>query len=132
MNLSGFIKMRFFTRDLVFVLILPLSIIPAKNSYDKLDQTIVPQILKSSGEYCRRLDQAALDFVCLEEVKEEFMDVIQVFEYSPMLGQIVKENNVTREHKYLYDYQFVRKEDRKIEKRILLSQSISDRRGLHR
>jgi hypothetical protein len=112
--------MRFFIRDLVFVLILPLSIIPAKNSYDKLDQTIVSQILKRSGEYCRRLDQAALDFVCLEEVKEVFME--------GWVGKIY----VLREHRYLYDYQFVRKEDRKIEKRILLSQSISDRRGLHR
>jgi len=48
-------------------------------------------ILERAADYCQRLDQAILDFVCLEEVSET------TFQLSP-------DTNV-----YLYDYQFVRR-----------------------
>jgi len=60
-------------------------------------------ILKKSGEYCQRLDRAALDFVCLEEVTE------MTRHYTPQTDV------------YLYDYQFVRKGQETREKRNLIA-----------
>jgi len=87
------------------------------------DQTKMRQILKKSREYCRRLDKVALDFVCVEEVSEKYTDIIRALEMiGRYMGSRVVEKEVVRKHKYLYDYQFIRKEDRKIEKRILLEE----------
>jgi hypothetical protein len=67
------------------------------------DQARLVAILKKSAEYCRRLDRAALDFVCLEEVKEETV-------------------HFTRDTRvYLYDYQFIRKNKQAKEKRDLIA-----------
>lgn len=60
-------------------------------------------LLAKAAAYCQRLDRAALDFVCLEEVAET------TFNLSP-------DTNV-----YLYDYQFVRKGAEARERRNLVS-----------
>ncbi len=60
-------------------------------------------ILKKSAEYCRRLERAALDFICYEEVTEETV-------------RFTRNTTV-----YLYDYQFVRKDKKAQEKRELIS-----------
>jgi hypothetical protein len=67
------------------------------------DQPRLAAILKKSEDYCRRLDRAALDFVCLEEVTE-FSRY-----WSPHTDV------------YLYDYQFIRKNQAAQEKRNLLA-----------
>jgi len=67
------------------------------------DQERLAAILKKSEEYCRRLDSAALDFVCLEEVTERTR-------FTSMETDV-----------YLYDYQFVRKNQEMKEKRNLLA-----------
>jgi hypothetical protein len=60
-------------------------------------------ILKKSAAYCQRLEGAALDFVCQEEVKELST------RFTPSVDL------------YLYDYQFVRKGKETKEQRRLLS-----------
>lgn len=60
-------------------------------------------VLKRSAEYCRRLGGAALDFVCMEEIKE-------------LTAQLTPETRI-----YLYDYQFVRKNQETKEKRNLVA-----------
>jgi hypothetical protein len=60
-------------------------------------------VLEKSRKYCQRLDQAALDFVCFEEVTE------MTRHYSP------------RTDIYLYDYQFIRKNNEIKERRDLVS-----------
>ncbi len=60
-------------------------------------------VLKRSAEYCRRLAGAALDFVCMEEVKET-------------TAQLTPDTDT-----YLYDYQFVRKGQEAKEKRSLVA-----------
>ena len=67
------------------------------------DQERLAAILKRSEGYCRRLDNAALDFVCLEEVTERTR-------FTSMEADV-----------YLYDYQFVRKNKEMKEKRNLLA-----------
>jgi len=60
-------------------------------------------VLKKAAEYCRRLDKAALDFACFEEVKE----TTHFYTASTDI--------------YLYDYQFVRKGEGVKERRNLVS-----------
>lgn len=61
--------------------------------------------------------------MCMEEVSEKYIDVVQVVEMIRFgMGSRVVEKEIVRKHKYLYDYQFIRKDDRKIEKRILLEE----------
>jgi len=67
------------------------------------DQSRLAAVLKKAVEYCRRLDKAALDFTCLEEVKET------THFYTPSTDI------------YLYDYQFVRKGEGIQERRNLVS-----------
>lgn len=72
-------------------------------SQEPADQARLEAILKKSADYCRRLDQAALDFVCFEEVTE-------TSRYYTLRTDI-----------YLYDYQFVRKDKDTKERRNLVS-----------
>lgn len=105
-------------------------------------------VLKQARQYCARLEKAALDFVCLEEVTE-ILDPSRDRRETPMrfkpegstdsgtttyqgnptsrppyrtsfLGNFVmtKTNNT-----YLYDYQFVRSEGKVEEKRALLEKN---------
>jgi len=61
------------------------------------------KVLKKAAEYCQRLDKAALDFVCFEEVTE------MTRHYTPQTDV------------YLYDYQFIRKANEIKEQRNLIS-----------
>ncbi len=61
------------------------------------------EVLKKAEIYCRKLDRAALDFVCLEEVTE------MTRHYTP------------RTDVYLYDYQFIRKANEVKEQRNLIA-----------
>lgn len=70
---------------------------------ERTDQQRLAAILKKSAEYCRRLEQAALDFVCFEEVTEESV-------------RFTRKTDV-----YLYDYQFIKKDKQTKEKRDLIA-----------
>lgn len=70
---------------------------------EQADPSRLAVILKKSQEYCQRLDRAALDFVCLEEVTE------MTRHYTPQTDV------------YLYDYQFIRKGQETREKRNLIA-----------
>jgi hypothetical protein len=67
------------------------------------DSSKLASILEKSKKYCQRLDKAALDFVCLEEVTE------MTRHYTPKTDV------------YLYDYQFIRKANEIKEQRNLIS-----------
>jgi hypothetical protein len=69
---------------------------------EQADRARLTALLKKSQDYCQRLDKAALDFVCLEEVTE-------------LSAHLTPETNV-----YLYDYQFIRKNQETKEKRNLI------------
>ncbi len=96
-------------------------------------------VLKAAREYCRKLEKAALDFVCLEEIKEEIdfsrdsprdrsneasTDLLfsfgTNFRNAPGFG---KNKDVKRDNTYLFDYQFVRLGGQVKEKRVLLEKN---------
>ncbi|MGB7295336.1 MAG: serpin family protein, partial [Candidatus Aminicenantales bacterium] len=88
----------------VFILVVAICISPLlSKSQEQADQARLAAVLKKSAEYCRRLDKAALDFVCLEEVTE-FSRY-----YTPHTDV------------YLYDYQFIRRNEETKERRNLLA-----------
>ncbi len=98
------------------------------------DQFQLALILKAGREYCRRLGNAAMDFVCLEEVSEK-ADLSRespqsIVSEMPGPGAVGVRNprnfrydrvqKIKRENTYLFDYQFVRKDGQIKENRALL------------
>jgi len=109
----------------VFLSCFPQNHSAQKNSLEQADQLRLAAILRKSSEYCRKLERAALDFVCLEEVIERVDRTREAFKnYMPtdVSGRfpgtmaIPWISGKMESRKYLYDYQFVRK-NRKIEEK---------------
>lgn len=74
-----------------------------QNPQGQADPARLAAILKKSEDYCRKLENAALDFVCLEQVTE-------------LTRHFSLKTDV-----YLYDYQFIRKNQETKEKRNLIA-----------
>ena len=85
-------------------------------------------ILNKALRYCRRLERAALDFVCLEEIAEK-IDLSKDEEdeiYVPLGTGIRTQIRIAKrkqENTYLYDFQFTRKGELKRENRNLLEKN---------
>jgi hypothetical protein len=89
-------------------------------------------ILNKAAKYCRRLENSALDFVCLEEISEKLdysrdrEDEISIV--PPPLADRgvathIKVSKLKQENKYLYDFQFTRKGELRKENRTLLEKN---------
>ncbi len=80
------------SRAMTFSLVTVICAFPAlASSQDNADPARLATILRRSAVYCQKLDRAALDFICMEEVKETSYNL------SPATDV------------YLYDYQLIRK-----------------------
>ncbi len=86
-------------------------------------------MLTKARGYCQRLEMAALDFVCQEEVSERYdatrettQDLLVPGQKTGYVGTepIQMTTPVKASHRFLYDYQFVRKDQQAKEKRELL------------
>jgi len=95
-------------------------------------------VLSSAREYCAKLERAAIDFVCVEEVEERLdlsLDDRASLEQTARAaardpaaqvatrGSFVIRRNPKQENTYLYDYQFVRRDKQVEEKRVLLEKN---------
>ena len=96
-------------------------------------------VLKAACEYCRKLEKAALDFVCLEEIKEEInfsrdsprersneSSTDLLFSFGTNFRNapgFEKDKDIKRDNTYLFDYQFVRQAGEVKEKRTLLERN---------
>lgn len=98
--------------------------LPPASPQDIADQAALSrmdQVLKSAKDYCDRLSRAALDFVCVEEIRERTRDRRgTVPQPSSRLTTVPGWKDDVTEHTYLYDYQFISKGGKNTEKRILL------------
>ena len=93
-----------FPRRLALVLAaIPGLLAAGQAALARPDDVRLAAVLKKCADYCERLGGAALDFVCLEEVKE------LTAHFSPEVKTC------------LYDYQFVRKNQEAKEKRNLVA-----------
>lgn len=85
-------------------------------------------ILNKSIKYCRKLEKAALDFVCLEEISEKIdysrdkEDEIS-FPLPEGIRTQIKIAKRKQENTYLYDFQFTRRGELKKESRNLLEKN---------
>ncbi|OGD21331.1 MAG: hypothetical protein A2W03_03820 [Candidatus Aminicenantes bacterium RBG_16_63_16] len=96
-------------------------------------------ILRSAREYCGKLERAALDFICVEEVEEKLdlrrddrkaleraaaiRDALRPGDIRGLLSRMEIRRNPKFDNIYLYDYQFVRREGQIEEKRELLEKN---------
>ena len=93
-------------------------------------QAELEKILKKTSEYCQRLLNSALHFVCIEDIKERIDysrdNLPQNYErkkFQPLAGAVqTKQQWITsiKNNKFIYDYQLIRKGGQIEEKRILL------------
>jgi hypothetical protein len=74
-------------------------------------------ILQKTADYCRKLENAILDFVCIEEVKETLNTV--VFEEDLTRG-FFRAVDRSGESTFLYEYQLIRNADKTEETRTLI------------
>jgi len=85
------------------------------------------RILAMTKEYCRRLESAALDFVCVEDIKEEIFRIPQPGDdatISDQMGILLTPSRPSHKivRSFVHDYQFVRKGDRRVENRTLVKE----------
>lgn len=101
---------------------------PSTAGQEKAGGSQLPVVLNKALRYCRRLEKAALDFVCLEEITEK-IDYSRDREdeiYVPLSTGIRTQIKIAKrkqENTYLYDFQFTRKDEFKKENRILLEKN---------
>jgi len=89
------------------------------------DAVKLAQILQKTADYCRRLEGALLDFVCIEEVKETLH--YEVFENDRDFGSF-RIINRADENTSLYEYQLIRNADKTEETRTLIEKDGKKRR----
>jgi hypothetical protein len=96
-------------------------------------------ILTAARDYCARLERAALDFVCLEEVEErldlsrdERVDLERAARaagrdpsawVSSPRNRLVSPRRLKLANTYLFDYQFIRRDKKVAENRVLLEKN---------
>jgi hypothetical protein len=78
-------------------------------------------ILNWAGEYCGRLENTALDFVCIEDIRERIDNSKEINAYY-FDGSWQLNKQLIEKHHYVYDYQFIRSGYRKVEKRRLIEE----------
>jgi len=86
------------------------------------DQAGLEEILEKCADYCHKLANAALDFVCIEKIKEEmfFHPQMLVSQYGTRYTSV---GRTTRKNVYVYDYQLIRKKLQIKESRILIEEN---------
>lgn len=103
---------------LIFAVIaIPHDISQAKIQ-DADSEPKLARILKKAGDYCHRLEKAALDYVCLECVEE--VTIHRKLERSNQ-GYTTLVNR--EKNSFLYDYQMIRKNSRVKENRTLIEKN---------
>jgi hypothetical protein len=95
-------------------------------------------VLSSVRAYCAKLERAALDFICLEEVEERLdlsLDDRESLEKTARAkvqepagppsprSRLVIRRNPKQKNAYLFDYQFIRRNGQVEEKRVLLKKN---------
>ncbi len=105
-----------------------------KINSDSSNQTELETILKKCAEYCEKLSNSVLDFVCNEKIIEEINnDDPRSRRHSLRGGVFVTVKGAGRaspieKNVYIYDYQLIRKERRIQERRILLKENGKERK----
>jgi len=115
-DLSG---LKFFGVLAILLLLVSFPAYPLKPDKDQsLREADLPALLVRLSDYCRKLEAAALDFICREEVAEKIDPFLDARAQSPLAGswswmsggsllQISRRPLIIKTN-YVYDYQCVR------------------------
>lgn len=102
---------------------------PGRGPQDRAHDPRLDRVLTLSKEYCRRLENAALDFVCREEIKEEVFtppgfepDLVMPGDLGDGWSFSYRMPRKGYVRSLVYDYQFVRKAGRSVENRTLIKE----------
>ena len=120
-------KQRKLVLGLIFI-IFSIQIYSQTDNSISADQEKLEVILKNCAEYCEKLANSALHFVCEETIKEE---IIHGRSGSPTVSTsggniIMRSSGGSRKieiNKYVYDYQLIKKGNKIEESRILLKEN---------
>ena len=105
-------------------LFIPSDQLSAGTQKKLMDQMSMAEILRATGEYCERVKQMALQYICLEKIT----DIEKFFGGMSPSSELKRENiffNVrkTRRQTYTYDYQLIKNDDELLEQRIMLEKN---------
>ena len=94
------------------------------------DQEELELILKKCEEYCERLDNISLFFVCKEEIKEKiYPSPTRSGSVALLRSGELRENKLPK-NIYIYDYQLIRKGNSLDEQRILIEENGQEKNEL--
>ena len=122
-------------KKLLFLGFIALLGAPAAGVFQSPDADKLAAILQKARDYCLRLDKAALDFVCQEQVEQEVNSSTKpsLTSASPLppsaggraIGRTFQPApiDIFKKTKLIYDYQFVRKGTEVKERRDLLEKN---------
>ena len=133
-QISGVITVIFYPGKLISRISKIESKVTPQDEPEVLPNKELQMVLDKCTEYCLKLSESALYYICLEEIKEKFKSismeqgVVLSMVGSPDLhpNEVIKtENRIlslvgSEKNSYLYDYQLIKKEGKIDEKRILL------------
>jgi hypothetical protein len=88
---------------------------------DSKGQKNLKNILKKSAEYCEKLENLALFFVCKEKIKEEIL--IRPSMLQRVGGRAYSVPSIKENNEYVYDYQLIKKGKDIKESRILIEEN---------
>ena len=93
------------------------------------DTALLKQVMQKTGDYCERLKAVALDFICHENMQEKvyFYNKKSSYRRSDVAGEMIYSTQLqlrrVQDKTYVYDYQMIRKEEERYEKRDLLEEN---------
>lgn len=94
------------------------------------EQEELETILKKSAEYCEKLSNSVLDFICIEKITEEINTYIskregfrKVLDRNDGGGIVVAPHPKKETNIYIYDYQMIRKDNKIRDRRILIREN---------
>jgi len=101
--------------------------VPTKVSAE--DLALLKQVMQKTGDYCERLKAVALDFICHENILENtyFYNKKSSYRRSDVAGEMIYSTQLklrrVQDKTYVYDYQMIRKDEERYEKRDLLEEN---------
>ncbi|MCJ7582002.1 MAG: outer membrane lipoprotein-sorting protein [Candidatus Aminicenantes bacterium] len=110
----------------IFLIFLSAQFFSQIENSDKRDQEELEEILKNCAEYCERLSNAALHFVCKETIEEDLYHGLFGRPSVSTSGGAISVQGGAQQiefNKYVYDYQLIKKGEKIEEARILLKEN---------
>ena len=107
----------------IFLTFLSAQFFSQTDNPKMVDQEELELILKKCEEYCERLNNVSLYFVCTEEIKEKiYLSPARSGSVAILRSGELRENKLPK-NKYIYDYQLIRKGNSLDEQRILIEEN---------